>query len=333
MDTNKLQEIAQKMVTPGKGLLAADESNGSAGKRLASIGVENSEENRRMYRELFLGADGIEKYLSGVILFTETMRQHSKSGLLFPTLLEEKGILPGVKLDLGTAPLPGFSGEEITEGLDGLPSRAADYFAMGARFAKWRTVVHIDTNEGLPTKELIHLNATTQARYARICQEFGLVPIVEPEVILKGNHSIKDAEEITTDVVSETLYQCERLRVDLSALILKTSMVVPGEDNKKQASSKEVADATVRMLKASVPEAVPGIVFLSGGQEPEEATVNLNAIAQNEPLPWEIAFSYARAIQGPALEVWQGKEENIKEARKIFFERLEANVKADKGEY
>jgi fructose-bisphosphate aldolase class I len=324
------------MVKDPKGILAADESNGTAGKRLRAVGVKNSKENRRRYRELFLGTEGIEQYLNGVILYTETMRQKGEHGELFPHLLKKKGILPGVKLDEGTVPFPGFPGEEVTEGLDGLPERVGDYYAMGATFAKWRNVIHIsDEGEGpqLPTSECIHTNAIILARYARICQEGGLVPIVEPEVLLKGDHSIERAEQITTWMLSHLFYQLGRYRAEPSATVLKTSMVLPGEDHSKQADAKQVADATVRTLKESVPEEVPGIVFLSGGQEPEEATANLNAIAKREPLPWEVTFSYARALQQPALDVWKGKRENVEPARTVFLDRLHLNIEADKGEY
>jgi fructose-bisphosphate aldolase class I len=335
MNLETLQQTAEQMVKDPKGVLAADESNGTAGKRLRSVGVKNSEENRRRYRELFLGTEGIEKYLNAVIFYTETMRQAEEDGELFPDLLKDKDIIPGVKLDEGTVPFPGFPGEEVTEGLDGLPQRVGDYYAMGARFAKWRNVIHISDKGDepeLPTSECIHTNAIILARYARICQEGGLVPIVEPEVLLDGEHSIDRAEEVTTRMLSELFYQLRRYRAEISATILKTSMVLPGEDM-RTADPKEVADATVRTLKASVPEELPGIVFLSGGQEPKEATANLNAIAKEEPLPWEVTFSYARALQRPALEVWKGKRENREPARREFLDRLKANVEADKGSY
>ena len=325
-----LQQTARDMVEDPKGILAADESNGTAGKRLRSVGVKNSVENRRLYRQLFLDTEGIEQYLNGVILFTETMRQANDDGELFPELLKQKGIIPGVKLDLGTVPFPGFPGEEVTEGLDGLPQRVGNYYAMGARFAKWRNVIHIGDN--IPTPECIHTNAIILARYARICQDGGLVPIVEPEVLLNGEHTIDRAEEVTTWMLSELFYQLQRYRAELSAVILKSSMVLPGEET-RTADPKEVADATVRTLKASVPEEVPGIVFLSGGQEPQEATANLNAIAKQEPLPWNVTFSYARALQKPALKIWQGKPENVQPARTEFLERLKFNIEADKGEY
>jgi len=336
MDTVLLQDIARQMVKDPKGILAADESNSSAGKHLRSVGAKNTPEMRRQYRELFLGTDGIENYLNGVILFTESMRQKDSNGELFPDLLKRKGIIPGVKLDLGTVAFPGFDGEKVTEGLDGLPQRVGDYYAMGARFAKWRNVIYIsneDEMSGLPTPECIHTNAIILARYARICQDGGLVPIVEPEVLLKGNHSIERSEEVTTWILSELFYQLRRYRADVSAIILKTSMVLPGVDYDRQADSSEVADATVRTLKNTVPEDVPGVVFLSGGQEPVEATANLNAIAKREPLPWGVTFSYARAIQQPSLKVWQGKPENSTPARTVFLERLKRNVEADKGEY
>ncbi len=347
MDIAPLRQTAKQMTAQGKGILAADESNSTAGKRLRAVGVENSEESRRRYRQLFLDTEGIEEYLAGVILHTETMRQRDARGELFPELLKSKGILPGVKLDLGTVPFPGFPGEEVTEGLDGLPARVGNFVAMGAKFAKWRNVIHIgetcsagstdpsqtSSGQAIPTPECIHTNAIILARYARICQEGGLVPIVEPEVLLRGSHSIERAGEVTEWVLSHLFYELERYRADLSAVILKTSMVVPGEDHPKQAEAKTVAEATTRVLKAAVPNEVPGVVFLSGGQSAREATANLNAIAKREPLPWEIAFSYARALQGPALKVWRGRPENLEPARRVFLERLRLNTAADRGEY
>lgn len=326
-----LQKTASRMMQKGKGILAADESNGTAGKRLTSIDVENTEENRRLYRELFLGAKGIEQYLSGVILYDETLRQKNNDGVPYAEHLENLGIVPGIKVDMGAKDFPGFPGEKITEGLDGLRERLQEYYKLGARFAKWRAVITI--GDGIPTAECIHTNAVTLARYARLCQEEGIVPMVEPEVLFEGNHSIEKAEEVTRNTVSEVFYQAKRYRADLKGMILKTSMVLAGNKHGEQSSAEEVGKATVRMLKESVPEEVPGVVFLSGGQEPVPATEHLDAIADHEPLPWELAFSYARAIQGPALEIWKGKEENLEEARKEFFKRLQMNVAADMGVY
>jgi len=331
MNTTDLKETIKNLMQTGKGILAADESNGTAGKRLQSVGVPNTEENRRLYRELFLGAKGIESYLSGVIFFDETIRQKNNEGVLYVESLKKLSIVPGIKVDMGTVDFPGFPGEKVTEGLDGLRERLQEYYKLGARFAKWRAVFII--GEGIPTPECLHTNAIILARYARLCQEEGLVPIVEPEVLFEGDHSMEKAEEVTTNVVSTVFYQARRYRVDLSCMILKTSMVLAGKEFPKQSTTKEIAQATVRMLKNSVPEEVPGVVFLSGGQEPIPATEHLDAIVDLMPLPWELAFSYARAIQEPALEIWQGKEGNVEKAREEFFKRLEMNVSADMGVY
>lgn len=324
-----LQKIAEQLVTPKKGILAADESNSTAGKRLQSIGVNSSAETRRQYRNLFLNTSGIEEYLSGVILFTETLGQESDDGVLFPDLLKQKGILPGVKVDLGTKPLAGFPHEEVTEGLDGLAERLAQYKPSGCVFTKWRAVIRI--NDDIPTPEAIHTNAITLARYARVAQDAGYVPIVEPEVLYAGEHSFQRAEEVTSQVLSEVCYQLNRYRADLEATIIKTSMVLPGKDSGEEVSDEEVARATARVLRESVSEEIAGIVFLSGGQEPDEATKHLNAIAELEPFSWEVAFSYARAIQQPVLDVWEGKDENIEAAREEFVRRLKLNTQADMG--
>lgn len=325
---NELHKTTELLMAKGKGILAADESNTTAAKRLTSVGVEDSEENRRLYRNLFLTTPGIEDYISGVILYKETLNQKNNEGVFFTESLNAKGIVPGIKVDGGAIDMPGFTGEKITEGLDGLGERVKEYYKAGARFAKWRAVITI--GDGIPTPECIHANAIILALYSKICQEEGLVPIVEPEVLLSGKHTIDRSEEVTTNVVSQVFYQAKRYKVDLSAMILKTSMVLPGSENEK-VTKERVGEATVRMLKNSVPEEVPGVVFLSGGQSPEDATYNLDAIADLEPLPWEIAFSYARALQGPSLEIWRGKEENVKAAQDKFIERLKESKKADLG--
>ena len=331
MKTEELKKTISMMMQAGKGILAADESNKSAGKRLSSISVENTEENRRLYRELFLSAKGIEQYLSGVILYDETIRQKNNEGVSYVEALTKLGIVPGIKVDTGAKDFPGFPGEKVTEGLDGLRDRLKEYYKLGARFAKWRAVIAI--GDGIPTPECIHTNATVLARYARLCQEEGIVPMLEPEVLFDGNHSIEKALEVTTNAVSTVFYQAKRYKADLSCLILKTSMVLAGKEYKEQSTAEEIAKATVKMLKDSVPKEVPGVVFLSGGQDPVSATRNLDAIADSEPHPWELAFSYARAIQGPALEIWKGKEENVENAREEFFKRLHLNVSADMGVY
>ena len=329
----QLTDIARQMVAPGKGILAADESPASAGKRLAAVGMDNTPENRRAYRDLFLGTDGIGQYLSGVILHDETLRQDALDGTPFLTLLADNGILPGIKVDEGLTPFPGFDGEELTRGLDTLPERCADYAAMGARFTKWRDVIHIGAD--LPTPELMHTNAITLARYARIVQDAGMVPMLEPEVLLTGNHSMARAEEVTRDVLSTVFYQCRRYRVDLSAVILKTSMVVPGDASGEPMNHDAVAEATLRVLRDAVPAEVPGIVFLSGGQSAEDACRNLAAInrtAQAEGgAPWPLTFSFARALQGPALHIWRGEDAKVAEARKTFLTTLRRNTAALEG--
>ncbi|MCI5108374.1 MAG: fructose-bisphosphate aldolase class I [Candidatus Pacebacteria bacterium] len=324
-----MDKIIELLLAKGKGILAADESNRTAAKRLSSVSVEDTEENRRLYRNLFLSTPDIEKYISGVILYKETLGQKDNNGVSFVEVLQKKGIVPGIKVDLGVKDFPGLPGEKITEGLDGLRGRVKEYYKKGARFAKWRAVITI--GENIPTRECIHTNAIILALYSKICQEEGLVPIVEPEVLLDGKHSIERAEEVTTNTISEVFYQAKRYSVDRSKMILKTSMVLPGKES-KEASNEEIAKATVRTLKNSVPEEVPGVVFLSGGQGPKEATEHLNEITKLEPLPWELAFSYARALQGPSLEIWRGKEENVKAAQEKFVERLKESVLADKGE-
>jgi fructose-bisphosphate aldolase class I len=334
MDAKDLHKTANELLTPGKGILAADESNSTAGERLASAGLdENTPENRRRYRNLFLNTDSIEDYLSGVILFTETLTQVTDDGVPFPKTLENKGILPGVKVDLGKVDFNGFPGEKITEGLDGLAKRLKTYRKQGARFTKWRAVFQI--SEDTPTPECIHTNAIKLARYARIAQDEGFVPIIEPEVLYAGgpaDHSFQKAEEVTRHVLERVCYQLERYRVDLAGAVIKSSMVLPGKESGQDVSDKEVGQATARVLKEALSPDLAGVVFLSGGQEPAEATAHLNAIAKREPLPFEIAFSYGRAIQGPALDIWQGKEENVEKAREVLIDRLKANTAADKAQ-
>lgn len=333
INTKLLEETVSKLLAKGKGILAADESNGTADKRLASISVEGGEENRRRYRDLFLCVNGLEKYVSGVILYDETFWQEACDGKLFVDNLNKKGIISGIKVDIGAKDFPGFPGEKLTVGLDDLSDRCQKYFKNGARFAKWRAVINIDEQKGLPTEEAIEANADALGRYARIAQESGLVPIVEPEVLLIGPHSIELSESITKKVVSKVFEKLNEYRAYVPGVILKTSMVINGNTNPDEASPEEVADATVRMLLESVPKNIGGVVFLSGGQTAVEATAHLDTIAEREPLPFEIAFSYGRALQGPALRIWAGKDENIKEARKEFLKRLKLNQLADSGDY
>lgn len=333
INTKLLEETVSKLLTKGKGILAADESNGTADKRLESIGVEGGEDQRRKYRDLFLCMPNLNDYVSGVILYDETFWQDSCNGDLFVERLERAGVVPGIKVDLGAKDFPGFPEEKLTVGLDDLQDRAQNYFKNGARFTKWRAVITIDEDKGLPTDEAIEANADALGRYARIVQEAGLVPVVEPEVLLIGKHSIETSEKVTTKVVTKVFEKLNEYRVYIPGVILKTSMVINGNANSNEASPEEVADATVRMLLSSVPKNVGGVVFLSGGQTAVEATAHLDAIAEKEPLPFEIAFSYARALQGPAMRIWRGKDEKVEEAREEFLKRLKLNQLADSGGY
>lgn len=317
-----LSDIAKQLVAPGKGILAADESVRTAGKRLAAIGLENTEELRRAYRGVFLTAPGIGQYLAGVILFDETFRQK-------PAIPE--GVLPGIKVDKSTVPLANFPGEEVTEGLDGLAECLKEYAAGGAKFTKWRAVIRI--GKGMPSKTCLEENARILARYAAESQAVGLVPIVEPEVLLEGKHSREKAEKVTTKTLKVAFKYLKEYKVDLTGLILKTSMVLAGDKNKKQSPPEEVAEATVRTLRATVPTEVPGVVFLSGGQTPEQATANLQAIAKfKSEVPWQMSFSYARALQGSALEIWRGKPENMQKAQAEFLKRLKLVAAAREGQ-
>ena len=323
-----LHETVRKMMAPGKGILAADESNRTAGKRLSPLGLENIEENRRKYRELFIDTENIESFLNGIILYDETLRQSNYKGKPFVDILKEKTIAIGIKVDEGARDLPGFPGEKITYGLDNLETRLEEYFTMGARFAKWRAVITI--GENIPTDTCIKANAHTLARYANLCQNANIVPIVEPEVLLTGDHSLERAQAVTEKTLTSLFEHLSLFNVDLQGTILKTSMVLSGSQQ-PQDEPQTVAEKTVETLIKCVPKELGGVVFLSGGQESMEAAKNLNAIAQREPLPWEIAFSYARAIQGPALETWDGKEENFEEARNTYLKQLEIMTQADQG--
>lgn len=333
IDEQKLVETVKKLLARGKGILAADESNGTADKRLESFGIATGEEMRKKFRHLFLCAPGIEEYLTGVILYDETFWSDNCEATPFRTALADHGIAPGIKVDLGAKDMPGFPDEKLTVGLDDLAERAKKYFDAGAKFTKWRAVIKIDTEKNLPTTECITANAEALARYARIVQEIGLVPIIEPEVLLDGKHDLKTSEKITTIVVSTVFEKLAEAKAYLPGLILKTSMVINGNQNTDEASPTEVAEATVRMLKKSVPSEVGGAVFLSGGQTSVEATAHLDAIAEQEPLPWEIAFSYARALQESSLRIWAGKDENVASAREEFLKRLKLNKLADEGKY
>ncbi|MFC1583560.1 class I fructose-bisphosphate aldolase [Candidatus Neomarinimicrobiota bacterium] len=332
MSSSELATIAQAMVAEGKGILAADESTGTIAKRFDSINVESTEENRRAYRGLLFTTEDAEKFISGVIMYDETLRQSTKDGTPFPKLLAGKGIVPGIKPDKGAKPMAGFPGEKVTEGLDGLREQLQEYYDLGARFGKWRAVITI--GDGIPSKACLKANAHALARYAALCQEIGLVPIVEPEVLMDGGHTLERCEEVT-EAALRTLYKAlYEQRVVLEGSILKPNMVISGKACPKQARADEIAAATVRCFKRAVPAAVPGIVFLSGGQSPVEATVNLNAMnAMFDNLPWELSFSYGRALQEPVLKAWQGKEENVPAAKKAHYHRAAMNGAARYGKY
>jgi len=331
METDVLMATAREIMAPGKGLLAADESTGTITKRLRAIGVESTEDNRRSYREMLFTAPGIEEYLSGVILFDETIRQDSSYGKPMRELLTEKGIIVGIKVDKGTQALPNFPGEKVTEGLDGLRERFAEYRELGARFAKWRTVTYI--GDGRPTWTCVESNAETQARYAALAQEAGLVPIVEPEVLMDGDHDVDRCREVSREAWRIVFERLMNHRVSLEGMILKPNMVLPGQDSSQEVSPEEVAEKTVSLLREVVPAAVPGIAFLSGGQDAVAATERLNAIARVEGSPWRLTFSFSRALQGPVMDAWRGNADNIAEAQRIFVERAQCNSAAVRGQY
>jgi fructose-bisphosphate aldolase class I len=330
-DKTELYSIAKKIMTPGKGILASDERPSSADKNLKKAGIEPSPEIRRKYRELFINTPRIEKYINGVILSDETFWQKDSEGKLFRETLQEKDILVAIKVDEGTIDMPGFPGEKITMGLEGLPDRLTKYKENGASLAKWRAVINI--GEGIPTFECINTNSVSLAEYARMCQKEGIVPIVEPDVLIKGDHTLERAEEANAAMLTELFVQLDAQEVDLKGLILKTGMILPGQDSKQEVTTEQIAEATVRTLMSCVPKKVAGIVFLSGGQSPMQATQNLDSIADLEPLPWEISFSFLRAIEGPATEVWGGKDENVEKAREEFIKRLKLETLAEEGEY
>ena len=319
------------MVARGKGVLAADESSGTCEKRFKSVGVECTEETRRTYRGLLFTTPGAEQYLSGVILFDETLRQKTNEGVLFPEYLAKKGILPGIKVDKGALDLALCPGEKVTEGLDGLRLRLAEYFKLGARFAKWRAVITI--GEGIPSHACLYANAHALARYAALCQEASIVPMIEPEVLLDGSHTIERCEEVTEATLRATYAAMAAHHVSLEHLILKTSMVVSGKECSRQAPVDEVAERSIRVLRRTVPAAQPGIVFLSGGQSDEAATAHLSAMAAMKGLPWPLTFSYSRALQNPALKTWRGQAGNAAAAQKAFLHRAHMNGLAAQGKW
>ena len=334
MDLKNLEAVAEAMVIPGKGILAADESTGTIGSRLSQINTESSSETRNAYRDLLFSADGIEEYISGVIMYDETLRQSSLSdGKPYPEYLSEKGILPGIKVDTGAHDLPGSEGEKITQGLDGLNDRLKEYRKMGARFAKWRAVINI--TEDNPSGYCISTNAHALARYAGLCQANDIVPIVEPEILMDGSHDIDDSFVVTEEVLHTVFFELYSQGVQYEQMILKPNMVLSGYDANDRAGIDEVADATLQCFLRTVPAAVPGIAFLSGGQSDEDATAHLNRMNQilGENKPWNLSFSYGRALQQPALKAWLGKSENVTAAQDALINRAKLNSLATVGKY
>lgn len=331
MYEQQLEATAAAMVAKGKGILAIDESSATCKKRFDSIGVESTVENRRAYRELLITVPGGGQYVSGMILFDETIRQATADGTPFPEALKRQGILIGIKVDTGSKKLAGAAGEQVTEGLDGLRERLVEYRGMGASFAKWRAVINI--GEGIPSQYGLDANAHALARYSALCQETGLVPIVEPEVMMVGNHTIERCFEVTEATLHTVFNALYQQRVTLEHMTLKASMVISGDQCPKQAGVEEVARQTVRCLRRAVPAAVPGVVFLSGGQSALVATAHLNLMNQLGPHPWPLSFSYGRALQEPALKIWRGKASNVAAAQKALYHREKMNSAACFGRY
>jgi fructose-bisphosphate aldolase class I len=331
MNIYHLEAVAQALVAKGKGILAADESLPTIKKRFDKIGLASTEENRRAYRELLFTTPGLASFISGVIMFDETMRQSTRAGAPLPRELSDRGIIPGIKVDRGAKPLAGFPNEKITEGLDGLRDRLAEYRALGARFAKWRAVISI--GPGLPSQACLKANAHALARYAALCQEAELVPIVEPEVLMEGDHSLARCQEVTLAVLQTVFAELHEQRIVLEATLLKPNMVLPGQACPQQATVEQVARATLHCFNEVVPAALPGIVFLSGGQTPIQATEHLNAMNTIGPHPWELSFSYGRALQDPVLTAWQGQAANVPIAQAALYHRANCNSAARYGEY
>ena len=333
MNLQELINTAKKLVADNKGILAMDESFPTCNKRFAKLGISQTEETRRAYREMIVTTPGLGESISGAILFDETIRQKTKDGVSIVRVITDARIIPGIKVDTGAKDMAGHPGEKISEGLDGLRDRLMEYCQLGARFAKWRAVITIADN--IPTWGCIEANAHILARYAALCQEAGLVPIVEPEVLMDGEHTLERCFEVTAEVLRTVFNQLYTQRILLEGMILKCNMVLPGLNCPKQESVNEVADATVKCMMRSVPAAVPGITFLSGGQSAELASARLNAmnVRFKSKLPWELSFSYGRALQQPALEIWQGKEVNVLEAQKALYHRTKCNLAARRGDY
>jgi fructose-bisphosphate aldolase class I len=328
---HNLEETARALVAPGKGILAADESDGTIKKRFDSIGVESTEDTRRAYRDLLFTTEGAADYISGVILYDETIRQSSLDGTPFPKLLESQGIIPGIKVDKGAKELADAPGEKITEGLDGLRERLAEYYELGARFTKWRAVITIGPD--IPSEYCVWTNAHALARYAALSEEAGLVPIVEPEVLMDGDHSIETSFDVTSRTLHAVFTELRDQRVHFEQMLLKPNMVLSGYEASKRAGVQEVAEATIRCFRRHVPGAVPGIVFLSGGQTDEDATAHLNAMNAMGPHPWELSFSYGRALQAPALKAWAGEAAQVQAGQAAYLHRAHMNSLARSGSY
>lgn len=331
MSIHELESTVLQIAQAGKGILAADESQGTIAKRFAAIHLESTAENRRLYRELLFTTPGINEFINGVILFEETLGQRTSSGQMFAEYLAEQGIVPGIKVDKGVVNLPGTNGEKITQGLDGLTERLQSYKEMGARFAKWRGVINI--SETQPSCLAIHANAEALARYAAICQDCGIVPIVEPELLMDGDHSLERCSEATEKTLHHVFDALVKHKIFLEGMILKPNMVISGTEHRTQASVKEVAQATLKVLRRTVPAAVPTINFLSGGQSAEDATKHLNEMNKGKPQPWVLSFSYGRALQDPCLKTWQGNAGNFQAAQQAFYKRAKLNAAASKGQY
>jgi len=318
MNIEELKSIAKQMVAPGKGILAADESTGTIGKRFDKISVENTEPNRRAWRELLFTSENIGDYISGVILFDETLRQSTEDGRSFVSVLNEAGVLPGIKVDQGTAADPSSPNEKVTNGLEGLPDRLKEYAQLGAKFAKWRAVITIDEANNLPTDENLRQNARDLARYAKDCQEAGIVPMVEPEVLMDGKHTMEKCEEVSEKILTYLFEELKKAGVAIEGTILKTNMVIPAKESGQASSPEKIAEATLRLFKKVLPANLPGQAFLSGGQSEVEATENLNQMNKETDLPWELSFSYGRALQQSALVAWSGKKKIWKRHKKHF---------------
>jgi len=331
MTLNELNAVAKAMVSNGKGILAADESSPTIKKRFDSIDTESTEQNRRRYREMLFTTSGLVDYIGGVILFDETIRQSTSDGVRFAKYLNDLGMIAGIKVDKGAKPLAGFPGDKITEGLDGLRERLKEYAEFGAKFSKWRAVITI--GDGIPTDFCLRANAHALARYAALCQEANIVPIVEPEVLMDGSHSIERCAAVTATTLDHVFRELEDHRVELEGIILKPNMVISGTEAADRAGPEKVAEATLRVLKEHVPAAVPGIAFLSGGQSAEEATEHLALMNRMGPFPWELSFSYGRALQAPALDAWRGKEQQFEAGQQALSKRARLNSLAHLGKY